>query len=456
LNQYSLLRRITVVLAITMAAGGISTFGWLYLKIRWVNTGLHQETLLDQAHVIAGYIVVDENGVATLNLPPRLAEAYSSHSSSYRYAVRDANGQFLFNSASIIGPLPNFLNRDYRLYSYDPDGTGPLNVLGAALRTVVDGRPFFIQVEQESHHTEHAGTAAINEFLADGGWVGILFMLIVLGASILIVRRAIAPLKRISDLAETIGPTRADVRLPTENVPREILPLVRSMNSALDRLNEGLRRQREFNANAAHQLRTPLAVLMANMDTLENSEFGKRTRTDIVHMSRIVSQLLLDARLDTFSVTLDEVIDLNVAAEEIAASFAPLALASKKTIALLRSDDPVTIRTSGFALRAALGNLIENAINHTPERTSVRVRVTNRPAIEVMDSGPGIPHDQRARVFERFWRGDRNSSGAGLGLSIVDRIMQALNGSVKVDACPDGGALFTLVFPSVAGANLER
>jgi signal transduction histidine kinase len=238
-------------------------------------------------------------------------------------------------------------------------------------------------------------------------------------------------------------------RLPTEYVPREILPLVRSMNSVLDRLEDGLQRQREFNANAAHQLRTPLAVLMANMHALEHPEFGNRIRADIVHMSRIVSQLVLDARVDALSANLDEVIDLNVAAAEIAASFAPLALASNKTIALLRSDAPVNVRTSSFALRATLGNLIENAINHTPEGTLVRVRVTSGPSIEVMDSGRGIPPDQRAHVFERFWRGDRNSSGVGLGLSIVDRIMKALHGSVRIDDCPGGGAIFTLVFPSV-------
>jgi signal transduction histidine kinase len=86
----------------------------------------------------------------------------------------------------------------------------------------------------------------------------------------------------------------------------------------------------------------------------------------------------------------------------------------------------------------------------------VRIRVTSHPAIEVMDSGPGIPAEQRALVFERFWRADRNTSGVGLGLTIVDRIMKALNGSVCVDDCPGGGALFTLVFPTVAAVNPER
>jgi len=444
------------VLTVTIVAAGVCAFSWLYLKTKWEDASLRQETLLDQARVIASYLVVNEKGFVELRLPPRLAEAYTSPDRSYRYAVRDANGQFLFNAGPAVGPLPIFSNRKYKLYGYDHDGTGPLHTSGAALQTVVGQRTFFIQVEQQTHESDHLEAAVTDEFLTDGGWLGILFMLVLLGVSILIVRHAITPLKQISDLAETIGPSSANIRLPTENVPLEILPLVRSMNSVLERLEQGLRHQREFNANAAHQLRTPLAVLMANIDTLENPEIVNRIRIDVEHMSRIVSQLLMDARLETLSVNFDEVVDLNSAAADIAASFAPLAIASNKTIELLRSDAPVSIRTNGFALREALGNLIENAISHTPAGTSVRIRVSNHPAIEVMDSGPGIPAEQRARIFERFWRADQNTSGAGLGLTIVDRIMKALNGSVCVDDCAGGGALFTLIFPAAATVIPER
>jgi signal transduction histidine kinase len=456
LRPYSLLLRITVVLTVMMVAAGICAFGWLYLKTKWVDASLRQETLLDQARVIASYLIVNENGLVELKLPPRLAEAYTSPESSYRYAVRDANGQFLFDAEPAVGPLPVLSKKKYKVYNYDPDGTGPFNISGAALQQIVGHRTFFVQVEQQSRNSDYLEAAVIDEFLTDGGWLGVLFMLLLLGASIWIVKYALAPLNRISHLAKTIGPANANIRLPTEKVPLEILPLVRSMNSVLDRLEQALQHQREFNANAAHQLRTPLAVLMANMDTLGNPEVVNRIRVDVEHMSRIVQQLLLDARLETAFLNLDEVVDLNGAAAEIAASFAPLALASNKTIELLRSDAPVSVHTNGFALREALGNLIENAINHTPAGTSVRIRVTSHPAIEVMDSGPGIPAEQRALIFERFWRADRNTSGAGLGLTIIDRIMKALNGSVRVDDCPGGGALFTLVFPTAATVIPER
>lgn len=455
MRPYSLLRRITIVLTVTIVAAGVCAFGWLYLKTERVDASLRQETLLDQARVIASYLVVAENGSVELNLPPRLVEAYTSPDGSYRYAVRDASGRFLFDAGPLVGPLPIISRRKYKVYNYDPDGTGPFNVSGVALQVVVNHQTFFIQVEQKTQ-SDQVGAAAVDEFLTDGGWVGIVFMLILLGASVWLVKRAIAPLNRISQLAETIGPATTNIRLPTENIPSEILPLVRAMNSALDRLTQALQHQREFNTNAAHQLRTPLAILRANIDTVESPQLVNRIRVDVEHMSRIVSQLLLDARLDTTSFDLDETIDLNAIAAEVAANFAPLALASNKTIELLCNKSPVSVRTSSFALRDALGNLIENAITYTPTGSAVRIRVTNRPAIEVMDSGPGIPAEQRALIFERFWRADRNTNGAGLGLSIVDRIMKALNGSVCIDDAPGGGARFILVFPAPVAVVVEQ
>ena len=456
MKNYSLLRRITIGLTATMVVASLCAFGWLYLKAEWTDVGLRKQTLLDQAYVIASYLTVNEKGVVELNLPSRLADAYVSPDSTYRYGVRDANGQFIFDSGADIGPLPTISNGKRKLYDYDPDGAGPIHMFGAVLQTVVGHHKYFVQVEQHAHNAEHVGQAAINEFLTDGGWLEILFLFVLLGVSVWIVKHAIAPLTRISKLAETIDPNNANVRLPVDDVPLEILPLVRSMNSALDRLEQGLQHQREFNANAAHQLRTPLAVLLANLDTLKDPAVASRLRADVEHMSRIVSQLLLVARLETLSVNVDEVVDLNAAAADIAASFAPLALASGKTIELQRSDCPVRIHTSSFALRAALGNLIENAINHTPVGTSVRVRVTDRPAIEVMDQGPGIPAEQRALVFQRFWRGDRSKGGAGLGLPIVERIMTALHGSVTIGDAAGGGALFTLIFPLTSAAPAER
>lgn len=429
-----------------MLVAGLSSFGWLYLKVWWTDVGLREQSLFDQAKVIAKYLSPDENNSITVNLPSRLAEAYSSPESEYHYAVRDENGQYLFDSGTAVSALPNFSHTHRKRYDYDPDGTGPLRVFGAALRTKVGNRTVIVQVEQKTKDPQYLKMAVVDEFITDGGWLVIPFLIALLGLSIWIVKRALAPITRISTLAESIDPTNANIRLSTEQVPREILPLVQSINAALNRLEHGLKQQREFNANAAHQLRTPLSVLLANVDNLNEPNITKTLRPDIEHMSRIISQLLLVARLETFAVNLNEIVDLNDAAAEISGSLAPIALASNKSIELVRDNNSVVVRTNTFAIRSVLGNLIENAIKHTPEGTSVRIRVTDHPSIEVEDSGPGIPAEQRLKVFERFWRGDRSAGGAGLGLAIVDRIMRVLQGSVSVGAAPNGGALFTLTF----------
>jgi signal transduction histidine kinase len=450
LTPYSLMRRITLALTATMLIASLCGFGWLYFKTEWTDAALGKQTLLDQARVIARYLSIDGKNRISLDLPPRLAEAYSSPESAFRYAVRDGDGQYIFDGGMAVAPLPAFAKSHLKLYDYDPDGPGPLHVFGAALKTEVGHRTLFVQVEQQAHDPAYVRKAVIDEFIVDGGWLEILFLFVLLGVSIWIVKRAIAPIKNISTMAESIGPTNANVRLPVDRVPLEFLPLVCAVNSALERLEQGLQQQREFNANAAHQLRTPLSVLLANLDDLKDPDVANRLRTDVEHMSRIVSQLLLVARLETLSINCDEIVDLNDAAADIAGSFAPLAIASDKSIQLIRSAEPVVIRTSTFALRTALGNLIENAIKHTPEGASVQLRVTSRPSIEVMDRGPGIPAEQRGKIFERFWRGDRSSPGAGLGLAIVNRVMMALQGSVLVDEAPGGGALFMLVFPLTA------
>jgi signal transduction histidine kinase len=266
------------------------------------------------------------------------------------------------------------------------------------------------------------------------------------------VKKSLSPLDQLSAAAAKINPGSSEVRLPHVGIPREILPLVSSINSALDRLDDGLRRQREFGANAAHQLRTPLAVLSANIDVMNDKIVAAKLRYDVELMSRIVTQLLLVARLETLSIRLDEPVELCSAAREAAENLGPIAISMRKTLEVDEPAGPVFIHGNSSIVTAAVSNLIENALNHTPTGGTVRIRITSTPSIEVHDPGPGIPSELREKIFERFWQGENSKEGAGLGLSIVRRIMHALNGSVSVSDAPEGGAQFSLVFPAFAVA----
>lgn len=438
--------RITIA---TVIATGVS-YGWLYIKQSHVEAYLRQLTLVKQAREVSSYIELSPDGSVEVDLPAELSEAYNSPGSRYRYAVRDQAGRTVATSSRRIGPLPKLLDTENReLYQYKAEADNA-SVLGAAVRTDLGNKSYFTQVEQSLPMTRSLNAAVFNEFFMDGGWLQIPFLLTILAISALTLRTSLAPLKDMASLAAQIEPGRSTLRLPSKDIPKEILPLIVSFNKTLDRLDEGLTRQREFNANAAHQLRTPLAVLTANIDTMADADTAQRLRHDVQLMTRIVHQLLLVARLETSSVELDEPVDLCQSVRQAAENLGPIAISTGKTLEVDEPDVPVVILGNTLVVRIAISNLIENALNYSPPGRAVRIRVTSKASVEVCDSGPGIPLQLREKVFQRFWRGESSTEGAGLGLSIVRRIMHALKGTVSVTDAPEGGAQFTLQFAATA------
>jgi two-component system sensor histidine kinase TctE len=265
----SLSRRIVVWLTVTTIVASGVAIGWLYLKQSHVERYLRQRALVQQAQEISNCILINDNGSIDLNLPPRLLEAYNSPGSRYRYAIRDEAGRVVVTSGSSVRSLPQFMRGPYQTYEYNGENSGN-EIVGAAFRSTIGQRTFVTQVEQTLPRMKSLSAAVFDEFVTDGGWLGIPFLFALLAISAFIVKKSLAPLDELSALATKINPGNTELRLPHKGIPREILPLVNSINSALDRLDDGFRRQREFNANAAHQLRTPLAVLSASIDTMED------------------------------------------------------------------------------------------------------------------------------------------------------------------------------------------
>jgi signal transduction histidine kinase len=441
-----------------MAIACVCGLAWLFVKAKWANNTLRERALLAQARDIAGHVEISPRNTVELHLPPFLAEAYSSSESRYRFAIRDADGQNLISNSGHLGPAPELSSKDHKVYEYDDNQRQPHHVFGAVYRAQVGDRTIYVQVERLSRNASSPAKAVLEEFLVDGDWLEILFLFVLIGVCLWIVDRGLRPLRRISEVARSIGPANAHIRFSTDDVPKEILPCILSLNAVLDRLEHGLERQREFNANAAHQLRTPLAVLSANVQLLDDPVAIERLKIDVDHMTRIVSQLLLTAQLENSTINFEEIVDLNELVADVAANLGPLAIHADKSIKLERSDGKLLVRTNSFALKAALQNLIENAIKHTPRNTSVVVRVNGLSGVDVIDSGPGISEELRQKVFERFWRGDKSADGAGLGLSIVQKIMTAMRGAVTVADAPSGGAQFTIRLPgdAIVGPGKEQ
>jgi manganese transport protein len=203
--------------------------------------------------------------------------------------------------------------------------------------------------------------------------------------------------------------------------------------------------QREFIADAAHELRTPLSVLRVRVNRVKDEELADSFRDDIDAMSRMVNQLLDVAEMETLTVTPAERADLVSVCTETVAHIAPLALASGKDIELIGAEDPVWIRGNAEALQRAMLNLLSNAVKHTPAGTSVEIVVDPIGVVRVCDNGPGIAAEDKQNIFRRFWRGDRRrTGGAGLGLAIVSRIIGAHGGTIAVTDNIGGGTVFSV------------
>jgi signal transduction histidine kinase len=166
-------------------------------------------------------------------------------------------------------------------------------------------------------------------------------------------------------------------------------------------------------------------------------------------MNRLVEQLLCVARLDSVVLDVSSPVDLHELAEEVVGSMAHLALSACRTIALAGADHPVMVTGNAAAIADALRNLIENALAHTAPGTEVVVEVGPRGTINIQDSGPGIPAEDRPHIFERFWRGKGvRAGGAGLGLAIVMEIVRAHGASITVNDGVPRGTRFDLRFRS--------
>ena len=327
----------------------------------------------------------------------------------------------------------------------------------------------FVQYGRSVSDTE-ATVTRVELFLLIGVLVG---TGVALFAGMMIARRAMAPIARLTSTAEEIARTRDPSRvMPQSEADDEVSELARTLQGMLRELDAArgeteamLVRQRRFVADASHELRTPLTSVLVNLELLAESldgDQGEAARSALrssQRMRRLVADLLLLARTDVGRVVAHEPCALDQIVVEAASELGPVSAAHEISLDVGRTG-PVLVEGSHDELHRLTINLLENALRHTPAGTEIRVLTSvdesGQALLVVEDDGPGVPEHLRETLFERFVRGAGDRGGSfGLGLAIVRAVAETHGGSVSIEPTGqrDGapyGARFVVRLPAAA------
>jgi len=282
-------------------------------------------------------------------------------------------------------------------------------------------------------------------------------------ALIWITYRGLAPIRKLTADVAARNPNHLR-HFTVGNAPKEFWPLLKALNILLDRLGNALEYERRFTGDAAHELRTPMAALRAQLDALRlanHKEARIQAQTQAAataeRMTRLVNQLLTLARLEAIEGEPDAPLNLAELARELCGEMVPAALT--KGIRLSLHAEPTNLRGEEDALRILLRNLLDNALRYTPAGGRIRVIVsqrTGRTRLVVADNGPGIADSELAGLGQRFNRlGRTDATGVGLGLSIILRIVARYRGKLTFGKGLEGkGLAATIDFPDQAVSGL--
>lgn len=374
-------------------------------------------------------------------------DIYIDHPGAYAFALIDADGTLI--DGRNVGLIPSDMLRpgpfttDWLAW---PNGTGVLPVV--ATHSIAGSTPpisvVFYMVDDPA---DLLGAEVFDEFRGHV-WLPLLpIAILLIGGTLLTLRRALRPVAEAAAWARLIEPGQRVPPLEQADAPAEIFDLTDAVQRSVARLDAELNAEQRRAAEAAHALRTPVAVLVARLDELPDDPAFDAVKSDVRSLSRTVTQFLSSAGADRLEVKSDDRADLNAVARKVVADLVPFADTQGAEINLEAADQPVVVRGSADAIGLALTNLIENAILHA--RGIVEVQVGPGPTLTVRDHGPGLP-EAEGDLFEPFHRGKGAArGGAGLGLAIVSRVQRAHGGTVTAGPAPGRGAMFRLVYRAV-------
>jgi len=374
-----------------------------------------------------------------------------------RYAIFDTHGRVLLSSDIQFSDnvsAREILSSGDESFRLENFGAPPQNYLGVVNFERSEAGRIAVVVAEPEQAEQDLLNGIMWDIVYKAAWFVPVFIALSLLVGVLAIRNGLQPLRRTAAEAAAIQPDAMSARLGTVNLPSEIYPLVAAVNGALDRLESGFEQQRRFTANAAHELRTPLAIITGAIEGMSDNDRVSKLRQDVARMNRLVEQLLHVARLDSLVMDTDTDMDLRAVALQVVESMAPLAIAQGQEIELTGTATAVTVKGNAHAIEDSVRNLVENAIIHGHSTAPIEVRVGMEGSISVCDRGTGVAVEDRAHIFDRFWhRQSAAGSGAGLGLAIVQEIMKLHGATASYEENPGGGSCFVLRFPTADHRN---
>jgi heavy metal sensor kinase len=391
-------------------------------------------------------------------LEDELREHSGLSSTNELMQVADGNGQWLYRSRSLVShvvPLPTG-----KLPAATTGRFEGLLLRVRSERLTLQGQQFSIQVATPMHEF-HEAVERFRSLLI----VAVPFLLIfATSGGYFLSRRALAPVQRIIDAAETIGAQNLSSRLVVPETGDELQRLSETLNSMLMRIESAFQRVAQFTADASHELRTPLAILRTRTELAlrrprsqsEYREVLQQLLRGLERGSDLVERLMLLARADSGDRILQcERLDLDVILSSVCDQGGTLAAARGLRFRTDLGTTPVTLMGDSDFLERLFLILIDNAIKYTPPEGEIVVSSHVDGAsvvVAVRDSGMGIQPQDLPHLFERFYRVDkarsRESGGAGLGLAIGRWIARAHGGDIEVESTPGAGAIFRVRLPA--------
>jgi heavy metal sensor kinase len=397
-----------------------------------------------------------------------LREDYHNHPESkqvleWLLEVRSPGGDVLYRNKRLgVGPLGGapFSGEGVGGYSvrsaHLADGT---RVRMASRRHSLDGHILIIRLA----YSEEAVWTRVKE-LAVASALALPIVLAIAGfVGYWLARRALGPVERMTQQAERITPGQLHERLPTGTEDDELGHLARVFNDLLSRLEQSFEQLRRFTSDASHELRTPLTLIrsvgevaLQTSGTIEEyrDTIGSMLE-EVNHLTSLVENLLTIARADARQIPLRRSVFGVAELAREAGGLLDVLIEDKRLNLQFESDERVTLEGDRLLIRQALVNIIHNAVKYTPAGGSISVRVVRemdeRVRLEIADTGPGIPPEHAARIFDRFYRVDQartgNESGAGLGLSIAQWAVQMHGGEIKLKSS-NTGCVFQIWLPA--------